>query len=71
MKIQKYNRSIFFYTASILIPWIFWFGAAYLSHKYENQSDAAIGILSILGLIAPFIIALNNDHVANNRDNFC
>ena len=42
----------------ILIPWIFWFGAAYLSHKYENQSDTIIGVLSILGLIAPFVTAL-------------
>ncbi len=57
--IEKYNRPVFFYGLSLLIPWVFWFAAAYISHMTERNSlliFAQAG-LSILGLLAPVFVA--------------
>lgn len=58
--IEKYNKPIFFYGLSLVIPWILWFVAAYISHLIEiNQYLTFIqGVLGILGLVAPFFVAL-------------
>jgi membrane protease YdiL (CAAX protease family) len=42
----------------LLAPWAFWFWTAYLSHNIDGTSELLIGILSLLGLIAPLIVAL-------------
>jgi membrane protease YdiL (CAAX protease family) len=57
--IEKYNRPVFFYGLSLLIPWIFWFAAAYISHMPEknNLLIFAQGALAILGLLAPVFVA--------------
>jgi len=58
--IERYNRPIFFYGLSLVIPWTLWFGAAYISHlKDINQYLMIVqGALGILGLLAPFFVAL-------------
>ena len=59
MILDKYNKTIWFYSLSLIIPWAFWFFAAYLSHL-PNPSNIIIysqGILSFLGLIAPVFVA--------------
>lgn len=57
--IERYNKPIFFYGLSLVIPWIFWFVAAYISHIPDNSSAliALQGALGILGLIAPAFVA--------------
>ncbi len=59
MIVEKYRHPILFYFLSTIIPWIFWFIAAYLSHiTPENNTYTLVGsILSIIGLFAPMIIA--------------
>ncbi len=57
--IEKYNRPILFYGLSLLIPWIFWFTAAYISHLPEKNDllDYSQGVLAISGLLAPVFVA--------------
>lgn len=57
--ITKYNRPIFFYGLSLVIPWIFWFAAAYISHLPNNSNEliAVQGVLGILGLVSPVLVA--------------
>ncbi len=52
--IKKYNRPIFFYSLSLLLPWLLWFLTAYLSY---NVSDSLViqGLLGLLGLLAPVL----------------
>lgn len=57
--IEKYNRPFLFYGLSLIIPWILWFSAAYISHL-PNTSPFLIsmqGALGILGLVAPVFVA--------------
>jgi len=59
MIIEKYKRTFLFYCLSLVFPWLFWFIAAYLSHR-PNPDNAIIvsqAMLGILGLIAPVIVA--------------
>jgi hypothetical protein len=58
MNITHYKRTYLFYILSCAIPWALWTTAGYLSHKPGNNTELISGILSILGLLAPFIIAL-------------
>lgn len=54
--IKKYNHPLLFYALCTIIPWSFWFAAAYLSHlpaAYAIES----GVLGLIGLVAPTIIA--------------
>jgi membrane protease YdiL (CAAX protease family) len=59
MILDKYNKTIWFYSLSLIIPWVFWFIAAYLSHFPHPGNAVAYwqGIFSVLGLIAPVIVA--------------
>ena len=58
--IKRYKRPFLFYLLSTAIPWTLWFLSGYLSHlnPFTKTLEWATGITSILGLIAPFIIAL-------------
>jgi membrane protease YdiL (CAAX protease family) len=58
--VKSYKRPFTFYLLSTSIPWAFWFYSGYLSHIEPTTKtlEWAIGITSIAGLIAPFIIAL-------------
>jgi membrane protease YdiL (CAAX protease family) len=57
--IKKYNRPIFFFGLSLLIPWVLWFTVAYISHLPEQSSSLTIiqALLAILGLLAPTFVA--------------
>jgi uncharacterized protein len=59
MMIAKYNRPIFFYGLSLVIPWILWFAAAYISRMPAIGNDLVLaqGLLGILGLLGPVFVA--------------
>ena len=57
--LKKYNRTIFFYGLSLIIPWILWFLVAYFSHM-ENKSSLIMflmPVLGVLGLVSPVFVA--------------
>lgn len=57
MLIRSYKHPLCFYLLCTVIPWFFWFIAAYLSHL-SSASDAMIsGVLGIIGLASPAVIA--------------
>jgi len=58
--IKKYKKPYLFFFLSTAIPWSLWFLAGYLSHiePFTKTMEWAVGISSILGLLAPAIIAL-------------
>lgn len=58
--ILNYKKPYTFYFLTTLIPWTMWFISGYLSHQdiVTKKLEWAIGLTSIAGLIAPFIIAL-------------
>lgn len=59
MNIQKYRHPILFYSLSTIIPWAFWFTAAYISHITPEKEIHVIvrSVLAIMGLLSPMIIA--------------
>ena len=59
MRINEYKYPIRFYLLCTLIPWAFWFAAAYLSHLPAGNNSYAIwsGILGVIGLASPTVIA--------------
>ena len=54
---EKYNRPLFFFALSLLIPWVLWFAVAYISHHFYNKYIVLQGVLSIFGLISPVLVA--------------
>ncbi|MDM5154256.1 CPBP family intramembrane metalloprotease [Bacillus sp. DX1.1] len=59
MTIEKYRHPILFYGLSIVIPWVLWFIAAYISH-IESSSHVYViveSILGVIGLASPMIVA--------------
>jgi hypothetical protein len=59
MILDKYNKTMWFYSLSLIIPWVLWVIAAYLSHL-PNPGNVLVcwqGILSVLGLAAPVFVA--------------
>jgi membrane protease YdiL (CAAX protease family) len=58
--IKRYKHPFTFYFLSTAIPWGLWFFSGYLSHRepFTKTLEWATGITSIVGLIAPFIVAL-------------
>ena len=59
MILKNYKHPLLFYTLSTIIPWFFWFSAAYISHL-DNDDGSYIKIASILGfigLLSPVLIA--------------
>ena len=73
MTIEKYRHPFLFYGLATLIPWLFWFGAAYLSHLVPGDPgfhivekltaltgvscSVSIAFFMIAGLFSPMIIA--------------
>lgn len=57
--LEKYNRTLFFYTFSMVIPWFLWFVVAYMSHLPEQNIGLRIGelFLGLAGLVAPIMVA--------------
>jgi membrane protease YdiL (CAAX protease family) len=60
MNIDKYRHPVLFYALSTVIPWGFWFAAAYASHITPTTQflATAVGVLGVIGLLAPTVIAL-------------
>ncbi|HLP30479.1 MAG TPA: CPBP family intramembrane glutamic endopeptidase [Geothrix sp.] len=60
MTIEKYRHPFVFYGLATAIPWAFWFAAAWVSHLTPAGPMLALaaGLLGILGLLAPTLIAL-------------
>jgi len=44
--IQKYRHTALFYLLATIIPWTFWFAAAYVSHHFIPENRAANGDLA-------------------------
>jgi uncharacterized protein len=59
MNISKYRRPFLFYALATLIPWTFWFSAAWISHRTPYTGAYLIlgGALGIIGLASPMAIA--------------
>lgn len=59
--VYKYKKVNTFYLLSILIPWIFWFGAGYVSHITPHQEIylTISSILAFIGLLAPVAVAFS------------
>lgn len=52
-------RPLTFFSLSLLIPWLLWFTAAYISHHQPSKAMLYIQIgLGIAGLITPMLMAL-------------
>ncbi len=58
MDIRLYRHTYLFYSTSIIIPWALWFFAAYLSHTHPEKYVALTSTVSLLGLLAPLLVAL-------------
>ena len=59
MNIEKYRHPVLFYLLATVIPWLFWFTAAYFSH-IESGSNFYInagGVMGIIGVAGPMVIA--------------
>jgi len=61
MTIKKYRHPILFYSLSIILPWLFWFVAAYLSHRTPSNNTYLIisSLLGIMGLVSPMLTAFS------------
>ncbi len=57
--ISRYDRPGLFYGLATLIPWVFWFLAARLSHVTPTSAALAVGVgvFGVLGLLGPTVIA--------------
>lgn len=57
--LEKYDKSIKFYSLSLLIPWFLWFIVAYMSHLPTQNPILLIlqQVLGIAGLLVPALIA--------------
>jgi len=55
----KYNRPWFFYSLSLIIPWVLWFAAAYISRMPIKSNSLTIlqATLGIAGLVSPMLVA--------------
>ncbi len=55
MNIQQYKHPVRFYLLSTIVPWIFWFTAAYFSRLPTDKELS--GVLLLIGLLSPMMIA--------------
>ncbi len=54
--LTKYNKTLFFYGLSLIIPWLLWFITAYISYNFTNLVILQ-GFLGLLGLLSPIFVA--------------
>lgn len=68
MNIEKYQHPLKFYLLATLIPWAFWFLAAYMSYITPPTKliNTSVSLLGILGLCAPLGVVLMMS-VANHQ----
>ena len=65
--IQKYRHTALFYVLATVIPWSFWFAAAYVSHHFPESKAVDIStVLGLAGLVSPVVIAFWL--ICRNRD---
>jgi membrane protease YdiL (CAAX protease family) len=59
MTIERYRHPVLFYALSTVIPWGFWFAAAYLSHltPMTEALATAVGVLTVVGALGPAVVA--------------
>jgi len=62
--IQKYRHTVLFYVLATIIPWAFWFGAAFFAS--ESRAVDIAPALGLAGLVSPMIIAFWL--ICRNRD---
>ena len=57
--LQRYHHPFLFYGFSMVIPWILWFVAGYVSHLEPGNDFYVIAqsVLGFAGLLAPVVIA--------------
>lgn len=57
--IGGYRHTALFYGLSVLIPWLFWFGAGYVSHitPYQGKYLDMASVMAFAGLLAPVAVA--------------
>ncbi|MDR1340369.1 MAG: CPBP family intramembrane metalloprotease domain-containing protein, partial [Prevotellaceae bacterium] len=57
--IGGYRHTALFYSLSVLIPWLFWFGAEYVSHitPYQGKYLNIASVMAFAGLLAPAAVA--------------
>ena len=57
--VKQFNRPFLFYFLSLVIPWSFWFAAAYFSKLEPPKESYTVisSVLGFLGLLAPTVIA--------------
>ena len=58
--LRKYDRPVAFYVWATVLPWVFWFAAAYLSHLPEQDRAVLMAtmVLSLAGLFAPLAVVV-------------
>ena len=58
--LERYRHPILFYVLSIIIPWVLWFIAGYVSHIEPSNHFHLItlSVLGFMGLLSPVVIAL-------------
>ena len=57
--LSRYDRTLRFYLLSLLLPWVLWLSAGYLSHR-PDPTPALLtleGFLGLAGLLAPVLVA--------------
>ena len=56
----RYDRAVAFYALATIIPWAFWFIAAYLSQLSEQTAAVQVwtAVLGVCGLIAPIFVVV-------------
>ena len=59
MKVNHFRQPVLFYALSLVIPWTFWFAAAYISHitPFKQIYLDIASILGIIGLMTPMVTA--------------
>lgn len=59
MIIEKYRRPFLFYSLATVLPWIFWFAAAYVSRITPSADRYVVlsSLLGLVGLVSPMVIA--------------
>ncbi len=70
MSAKLYDKPLLFYILSTIIPWLFWFTAAYFSYSLPDNKIWISSTIGFIGLLSPFIIAvvMISDNEARYQD---
>ena len=58
--LHRYDRPVAYYVWATVLPWVFWFTAAYLSHLPEQNRAMLVAtlVLSLAGLFSPLAVVI-------------